>query len=164
MAREYVETEIRDRRYRFQNFGFDDWGTITAELAKIASPAAGVFGAMHLKGEADIGAALHQLAMAVLSGAKDGLLDKLCADLSFDDGKPGSPRWVSLKSATVRNIWAGKYIEGVLVLKWILEVAFGDFFAELSTLYPELSGLLAGIVSPTEESMQSDSGLSEQPQ
>jgi len=159
--RKVVEKKIRGRTYRFRHFGFDEWVSISAELAKIVAPAAGLLGQLQLGGEADVGAALSQLAVAVLSGSRDGLVNRICADLEFDDGAPGSPRWVSLKTPVVRDIWAGQYISGILVLRWLLEEAFGDFFTEAKAQWPELSGLLGGAGSRAEERKLDDSEPSE---
>ena len=135
---------IRGREYRLYPFGFDGWARLSAELAAISGPAAGVLLGLSSGDPVDVSSGVRQVAEAVLSGVRGGLLDRLCGQLAYNRAEPGSPdKWVPLRTEQARSaIWAGHYDEGLLVLAWLLGVTYSGFLAAGGSIVSELSELL----------------------
>jgi len=145
MSNQQLQPEIktiRGREYRLYPFGHDEWWKLSAELAAVSGPGAAVFLSLRGGQAADVSGALVELAKGLGKKLESGILGRVCAHLSWNAGDERDD-WRSLRKEKARDaIWSGRYLDGVLVLAWVLGVAYAGFIQDAGSLEDELSTLL----------------------
>ena len=139
-------TEIEGRdgvsTYTVMEFGFDDGFRLQAKLLQLVAPGLTVF-----DGGAEVARLGEQLVSGVLESLDKGLIDELCKHLRRV-GPEGKPVHMKLKAAR-DAAWGGNYLEAFEAIKWVMEVNFGPFIADVGE---RLSGLLRLLAGPESES------------
>ena len=140
--------EVGGREYRLEPFGYDDWLRLTAELGAISGPAAGAALAIKQGQSVDAGAAIRDLALALLGSMDGGLLNRLYANLSWNETPGAQKGWQRLDRKGLRDAaWSGRYMDGMRCLIWVLEVAFEGFLQAAIDAVPGLSKGLSRVAT-----------------
>jgi hypothetical protein len=149
--------QIGEREYRYTAPGFDDWLALSAELGSASSVVVSVIASVRTGGGVHLASSVRELAAQVLTSTRAGVLDRLFAGLDRNAARPGEPdRWVPMRTPKAREVWAGDYVHGILVMAWILEVLYSGFLTGATELGEKLSTLLdgLGLAAPTEDATE----------